>query len=269
MLNSVITFTPQQLEKINDLRNLVEDSLNLSVGTDDIFLAKFLSFKNWHLERAYVAIHNYYDFKAENPDWMAHHHPAYFREQFLDVAARFVMPQPDKEGRPILIIKLVDVFEKYPNYLLDSAEMEDLIFESLLLLPQTQENGLTVIFDMTGFNLNFLPYVAPRITRMIHQKDKILPFKKRYVHFILGGAFISAITTLLMPLMHKEFKENTFNHDGKNFDKLRNMIGYANLPADYGGPETNKLKVNLLWNHIEKHSTYLYNLQQYHKRKRH
>lgn len=76
------------------------------MGIDDAFLSKFLSCKNWHLERAYVALHHYYDFKAENPKWMAHHHPAYFREQFLDVAARFVMPQPDKEGRPILVIKM-------------------------------------------------------------------------------------------------------------------------------------------------------------------
>lgn len=47
------------------------------------------------------------------------------------------------------------------------------------------------------------------------------------------------------------------------------MIGYENLPAEYGGPESNVLDVNLLWNHIEKHADYLYKLQEYHKKKSH
>ncbi|XP_075150279.1 alpha-tocopherol transfer protein [Haematobia irritans] len=268
MLKSALIFPPEKLEKIHDLRRLVEDSPNLNVGKDDAFLSKFLSSKNWHVERAYVALHHYYDFKAENPEWVAHHPIDHFHDEFLEVCARFIMPKPDKEGRPILIIKLVDAFEKYPNYLIDSVEMDDIIFDSLLLLPQTQDNGITIIVDMTGFSRNFLAYISPRITRLVHRKEKVLPFSKRYIHFIVGGTFISILSTFLLPLLLKDFKENAFRHDGKNFDKLRSMIGYDNLPNVYGGPDCNTLDVNLLWNYIEKHADYLFKLQSYHKKKR-
>lgn len=32
----------------------------------------------------------------------------------------------------------------------DLIEMDDLVFESLLLIPQVQERGITIIFDING-----------------------------------------------------------------------------------------------------------------------
>lgn len=57
-----------------------------------------------------------------------------------------------------------------------------------------------------------------------------------------------------------------FIHDGKNFNRLQNMIGYEYLPAEYGGPSTNQLNVEILLNHLLKHSNYLLKLQSYKKK---
>ena len=54
-------------------------------------------------------------------------------------------------------------------------------------------------------------------------------------------------------------------HDGKNFDKLRNAVGYERLPAEYGGPVENHLNVDILLSHLIKHANYLHQLQTYKK----
>lgn len=43
------------------------------------------------------------------------------------------------------------------------------------------------------------------------------------------------------------------------------MVGYEYLPAEYGGPSTNHLTVDILLNHLLKHSEYLLKIQTYKK----
>lgn len=78
---------------------------DLCIGTEDIFMSKFLFYTNWSVEEALNAIRRYYEFKFRNPEWLAHHTVEYFREEFLDIKAKFLMPLPDKMGRPIVIFK--------------------------------------------------------------------------------------------------------------------------------------------------------------------
>ncbi|KAI8115204.1 Alpha-tocopherol transfer protein [Lucilia cuprina] len=241
-------------------------SNDFNIGSEDIFLSKFLFYSNWDVERAFENIRRYYDFKAEHPKWLAHHTVEYFRGQFLDIKAKFLMPTPDKMGRPIVIFKSVDCFNKYPNYLQDLIEMDDLVFESLLLIPQVQERGITIIFDINGITRNFLPMLSPRLGRLINEKNKVLPFSQRYIHIIQSGFLMNAASSMIMPFLSRDFKEHIFTHDGKNFNKLRDMIGYEYLPAEYGGPITNQLNVDVLLNHLLKHSEYLLKLQTYHKK---
>uniref|UniRef100_A0A1A9WEN3 CRAL-TRIO domain-containing protein n=1 Tax=Glossina brevipalpis TaxID=37001 RepID=A0A1A9WEN3_9MUSC len=258
-------YTSDRHRKIKLLNKLIEKSRDLSVGCDDVFLTKFLSFAKWDVNKAYESLRRYYDFKAEHPDWLAHHPVEYFRDHFLETRTRFVMPHPDKDGRPIVIIKSVDAFSKFPNYLQDIIEMDDLVFESLLLLPRVQRFGITLIFDLNGMTHNFLRMLSPTFARLVNEKNTILPFPCRVIHIIHSGFLMNAAISMVMPFLSNEFKETIFSHDGKNFNKLREMVGYESLPAEYGGPETNQLDVNLLYNHIIKHSEYLQNLQNYKK----
>lgn len=77
----------------------------MSVGTEDIFMSKFLFYTNWDVEKAFESIVRYYEFKAGHTDWLAHHTVEYFREEFLNINAKFLMPLPDKMGRPVVIFK--------------------------------------------------------------------------------------------------------------------------------------------------------------------
>lgn len=54
-------------------------------------------------------------------------------------------------------------------------------------------------------------------------------------------------------------------HEDKNLEKLKEMVGYENLPAEYGGPETNTLNNYILYDYLEKHAKYLQQLQGYKK----
>lgn len=82
-----------------------KDAPDLSVGNEDIFMSKFLFYTNWYVEKAFESIRRYYDFKANHPEWLAHHTVEYFREEFLDIKAKFLMPLPDKMGRPLIVFK--------------------------------------------------------------------------------------------------------------------------------------------------------------------
>lgn len=120
------------------------------MGTDEIFLTKFLYYTNWDTFKAYQAIHAYYDFKLKHPLWMAHHTVEYYAKVFYATNCRFIMPQTDKNGRVLVVFKTVDAFHQFPDYLQHLIEMDDLIFESLLMLPRVQQNGITVICDLQG-----------------------------------------------------------------------------------------------------------------------
>lgn len=95
-------------------------------------------------------MHAYYDFKLKHPLWMAHHTVEYYEKVFYATQCRFIMPQTDKNGRVLVVFKTVDAFQQFPDYLQHLIEMDDLIFESLLMLPRVQQNGITVICDLQG-----------------------------------------------------------------------------------------------------------------------
>ncbi|XP_053958361.1 retinaldehyde-binding protein 1 [Anastrepha ludens] len=266
LLSTKFEHTAEQLEKIQQLRDLVETSNELEIGTDDVFLSKFLSFGGWEAKRAYDAIIRYYDFKQHNPDWLAHHPVLYFRDHIYQTLSKYIMPKPDKDGRVIFVSKTVDAFKTFPNYIYDIIEMDDLILESILLLPQAQKYGITIISDLSGTNKRFLRFASPAMAKMVNAKNDVMPFVSRIVHVMQRGMILNATTNLMMSFASKEFKERIHIHDGKNFDKLRNMVGYENLPAEYGGPKENELDVNILYEHLSRHSEYLLKLQNYRKK---
>ncbi|XP_023158796.1 uncharacterized protein LOC101452288, partial [Ceratitis capitata] len=241
-------------------------SSELEVGTDDVYLSKFLSYCGWQVKEAFEAINRYYDFKHHNPTWVAQHPVVYFKDMIYHTLCKYIMPKPDKDGRIIFVSKTVDAFKIFPNYINDIIELDDLIFESILLLPQVQKYGLTVISDLSGANKRFLRFASPAMAKIVNAKNEVLPFTSRIVHVIQKGMFLNATTNLMMSFASKEFKERIHIHDGKNFEKLRNMVGYGNLPAEYGGPKENELDVNILYEHLLRHSSYLSQLQSYRKK---
>ncbi|EDW57697.1 retinaldehyde-binding protein 1 [Drosophila virilis] len=265
-LRSQEEHTAEELFKIKQLRQLVEKSDELQVGTDEIFLTKFLHYTNWDTLRAYQAIHAYYDFKQKHPTWMAQHPIQYYAKLFYATHCRFVMPQTDKHGRVLVIFKTVDAFQQFPDYLQHLIEMDDLIFESMLMLPRVQRHGITVICDLQGTTRNFLRQFSPMFMKIVNEKNTVLPFKQRMVHIIQRGFLMHVTSSLFLPFMNKDFKEHIFTHDGRHLNKLRDMVGIDCLPAEYGGPASNVLDTNLIFNHLSQNADYLEQLQRYKKR---
>ncbi|KAH8394253.1 hypothetical protein KR215_010698 [Drosophila sulfurigaster] len=259
-------YTAEELFKIKQLRQIVEKSEELQIGTDETFLTKFLYYTHWDTFKAYQAIHAYYDFKLKHPTWMAHHPIQYYSKVFNATQCRFIMPQTDKNGRVLVIFKTVDAFQQFPDYLQHLIEMDDLIFESLLMLPRVQQNGITVICDLQGTTRNFLRQFSPSFMKIVNEKNGILPFSQRIVHIIQRGFLMHVTSSLFLPFMNKEFKERIFTHDGRHLNKLRDMVGFDSLPAEYGGPATNVLDTSLMLNHLNQNADYLEKIQSYKKR---
>ncbi|KAH8393690.1 uncharacterized protein LOC110185820 isoform X2 [Drosophila serrata] len=264
-LTSRVEHTAEQVFKIKQLRQLVEKCDELRVGTEDTLLTKFLNYAHWDTIKAYQAIHAYYDFKRRHPTWVARHPIEHYRQLFYGTHCRYVMPHVDRNGRVLVVFKTVDGFQNYPDYLQNLVEIDDLIFESLLLLPRVQENGITVICDLQGTTRNFLRQFSPSFMKVVNEKNGVLPFSQRVVHIIQRGFLMHITSTLFMPFMNKEFKERIFTHDGRHLSKLREMVGYECLPAEYGGPATNVLDTNLIFNHLSQNAKYLEKIQHYEK----
>ncbi|XP_055903779.1 retinaldehyde-binding protein 1 [Eupeodes corollae] len=258
-------YTDDQKKKLSELRILVEDCKELEIGTDDIFLSKFLYSVQWNVPNAYEKIHRYYDFKALYPTWIASHPPEEFKDHFLVHKCRNVMPIPDKDGRAIMIIHAVDLFDKYPNYFYDLVEMDDLIIEALFLLPQVQKCGINMVFDLMDATKNIIKLVSPSNSKMMNKKNDVLPNTNRTCHLLQKGFLMNTATSMIMPFMEKSFRETIFHHDGKNLKKFRAAIGEDNAPAIYGGPVKNTFDENLIWNHIMTNREYLVKLQTYRK----
>ncbi|KAH8273703.1 hypothetical protein KR018_009299 [Drosophila ironensis] len=264
-LSAQLDYTEEQIFKIKQLRQLVEKCDDLRVGTEDTLLTKFLHYSRWDSFKAYQAIHAYYDFKRKHPTWVARHPIEHYRHLFHGAQCRFVMPHVDRDGRVLVVFKTVDGFQRFPDYLQSLVEMDDLIFESLLLLPRVQQNGITVICDLQGTTRNFLRQFSPTFMKIVNEKNGVLPFSQRIVHIIHRGFLMHVTNTLFMPFMNKEFKERIFTHDGRHLSKLRDMVGYESLPAEYGGPASNVLDTNLVYDHLVQNSEYLEKLQRYEK----
>ncbi|EDV30675.1 uncharacterized protein Dana_GF14973 [Drosophila ananassae] len=264
-LTSRLDHTDEEVFKIKQLRQLVEKCDELCVGTDDTMLTKFLHYTRWDTIKAYQAIHAYYEFKRRHPTWLARHSIEHYRPLFYGTHCRFVMPHVDRDGRVLVIFKTVDGFQRFPDYLQSLVEMDDLIFESLLLLPRVQEKGITVICDLQGTTRNFLRQFSPAFMKVVNEKNGVLPFSQRIVHIIQRGFLMHVTSTLFMPFMNKEFKERIFTHDGRHLSKLREMVGYESLPAEYGGPASNVLDTDLIFNHLLQNADYLEKLQKYEK----
>ncbi|XP_055849937.1 uncharacterized protein LOC129914626 [Episyrphus balteatus] len=258
-------YTDDQKQKISELRILVEDCCELEIGTEDVFLSKFLYAAQWNVQNAYENIHRYYDFKNLYPNWIASHPIEQYKDQFLVDKCRFVMPKPDKGGRAIMIIKSIDLFDKYPNYFYDLVEIDDLIFESLFLLPQVQKCGINMIFDLLEATKNIIKLVSPSNSKMMNKKNEVLPNTNRACQLLQKGFLMNTATSMIMPFMEKSFRDTISHHDGKNLKKFRAALGEEYVPAIYGGPEKNTLDENLIWNHIMANRDYLMKLQTYKK----
>lgn len=83
----------------------IKECENLKIGLEDILLTKYLHFTHWDVAKAYEAVQNYYEFKLAHPECMARHPVDYFRDHFIKSGSRYIMPEPDKEGRVIVIMK--------------------------------------------------------------------------------------------------------------------------------------------------------------------
>uniref|UniRef100_T1GBZ6 CRAL-TRIO domain-containing protein n=1 Tax=Megaselia scalaris TaxID=36166 RepID=T1GBZ6_MEGSC len=78
--------------------------------------------------------------------------------------------------------------------------------------------------------------LTPSNMSSINDKSEVLPFVSNHMQLIKKGFLVGSTLNIIMKFMSKEVKSRLTIHDGKRFDKLYDVLGYANVPKEYGGP---------------------------------
>ena len=114
-------------------------------------MSRWLYFTKWDVQKAYKAIHDYYDFKAQNPQWFANLDDLKsIKDIFIKEKPRYILKKRDVYGRVILVHYAIDGFDKYPNFFFDIVQLDDYMFEAILCTANGQKCGITNINDFQG-----------------------------------------------------------------------------------------------------------------------
>ncbi|XP_055384265.1 clavesin-1 [Condylostylus longicornis] len=246
---------------------MFSDSPDLKIGTEIEILGRYLYCNNWNVDDALKNIHDYYDFKNKYPDWITNDQTPDDFEEIYNLNTRILLPHTDKQGKFIVVHKIVDAFNDIENYNIKLVQLDDLIYESVLSSPRGQQYGITTILDTEGINRNYIKYYTPSIATLIGKKCDIMPIRleDKRAHFLIKNALISSLLSLILPFLGC-LKKLAIFHKSSNLEKLKEYIGKENLPYEYGGSQMNSFDSSYLKEFLRARYSYVKQSQKYYKK---
>ncbi|XP_055598066.1 alpha-tocopherol transfer protein-like [Uranotaenia lowii] len=221
-----------KLNKLEALRNLVENHDDFVRRSDDLFLSRFLICCDWNVDDAYQRMCKLFKLKREYPDWFTHK-PLADYEPILKRNIKFVLDKRDKNGRRVFVSRMGNLDINISSAT-DLAHLDELWVEFMLNEIDTLEKGVSCLIDMSGYSLKSLRYLTPSNIRIGTQKADLLPLKHMEFHVVNSSAFLNAALAILYPMLSKQIKEQVHFHYS-NWDSLHSALGKECLPAEYGG----------------------------------
>lgn len=215
---------------LEHLRNLVE---NLDTTPSENYLQRFLYGANFNVDEAFKKLKIIHDHMLECPEWYTKDGPLKFKN-FIDKDIRVVLPDCDKEGRPIYLLKNGNI-EPSTTCMLDVVAVDDIWIEYILNKhPEAAAKGLCVIMDIKDQSWKLSRWIQPHNIRNSLKKVDNLPFKEYKVHVVNNSWWISIAIKLIWPFMPQRIKDMITFH----FDDMNSFYEYIDkkvLPIEYGG----------------------------------
>ncbi|XP_021376046.1 alpha-tocopherol transfer protein-like [Mizuhopecten yessoensis] len=219
---------------IQALREMVLKQRDLKIRTDDAFLLRFLRAKKFDYERAFQLIMTHYKMKIENKEIFTNLRPSAVKH-VLDDGVTGVLASRDKEGRRVVIFRpgkwdvarygLDDIFRT--NFLTLSKLIEE---------EETQVNGIVMVIDLKDLSWshakNVSPFYAKRISSLLQDA---FPARFKGLHYLHEPVFFDYVFAIVKQFL-KEKTVSRLHFHGDKPEGLKEFVGEAILPKEYGGP---------------------------------
>ncbi|GAB0096784.1 CRAL-TRIO domain-containing protein [Sergentomyia squamirostris] len=225
-----VQFTRFELECIDHLRKLIKTYPLLLIRMDDNFLARFLNWSNWNVDKAFEKLLTFYTFRKENAKYTPFG-PLSDYENFIKSNCLVMLDQRDRNGRRVYICRIARYLMARSIY--EVSHLDDMWFEVVLDEPETQKNGVSVIMDVKGMPLSLLKWLTPKHSSVMTRKADVAPLAI-YYHVVNSSGLMKVIMPVIFQFMSPETRERVFFHYD-NWPSLHKFIEPEKLPSEYGG----------------------------------
>ncbi|XP_058988129.1 alpha-tocopherol transfer protein-like isoform X1 [Musca domestica] len=227
--------TPENRQKgLEELNKLLDGEPNLKCPRDDLFLLRFLRTCKYYPDSAFKLIKNYYSFKLKHADVYKDLKPSNEKNVF-DHNVIVVFPNRDQLGRRVAVLELGKNW-KHKQVALDEVFKAAVLYlEAAMWEPETQINGVVVIFDMDGLSLQqtwqFTPAFAKRIVDWLQDS---VPLRVKAIHVVNQPKIFNVVFSLFKPFLREKLRSRIYFH-GTDRQSLYKHMSPECLPAVYGG----------------------------------
>ncbi|CAG9862256.1 unnamed protein product [Phyllotreta striolata] len=215
---------------LEQLKKLVE---NLDVIPNENYLKRFLYGADFNVDEAFKKIKSSKEHMLDQHDWYRKDGPLKLKE-FIEKDIRAVLPDCDKDGRPIYLVKNGNI-DVSTMSLFDVVAVDDVWIESILMeRPEAAAKGLCVIIDIKDQSWKLSKWMQPNLIKQSIRKTDNLPFKDFKVHVVNNSWWISIGIKMMWPFLPQKFKDMMHFH----FNNLESFYEYIDkevLPIEYGG----------------------------------
>lgn len=227
---------PENIEPaIKELRLLIKDEPGLTVPiNDDEFLIKFLRPCKFYPKSAFEKLKNFYKFRVKHkklcknlmPDTVYH----VFEQELIHL-----QPSRDQFGRRLIILNVGKVWKPSKCPIEDVFRSIQLCLEAAMIEPNTQVNGVVVIFDMDGLTLTHIMQFTPSLAMMILDwVQDCIALRLKGVHIVNNSYLFNMLFTIFKPFIREKLRKRIFFHN-KDWKSLHQHVPPEILRPRFGG----------------------------------
>ncbi|XP_065357690.1 alpha-tocopherol transfer protein-like isoform X2 [Calliphora vicina] len=227
--------TPENIKNATaELKKLLDAETDLKCPRDDLFLLRFLRVCKFYPDSALKLIKHYYSFKVKHANVYKDLLPSNEKNVF-DHNVIIVFPNRDQLGRRVAVLELGKNWNHKKVCLDEVFKGAVLYLEAAMWEPETQINGVVVIFDMDGLSLQqtwqFTPAFAKRIVDWLQDA---VPLRIKAIHIVNQPKIFNVVFSLFKPFLREKLRNRIIFH-GTDRESLYKYMSPEILPACYGG----------------------------------
>lgn len=223
---------PEIAKAMEILLDLIKNS-DTKISTDQNYLLRYLYGTDFNAEEAFKKVKASAEHILECPEWYRKDGPLTIKK-IIDEGPRVILPDFDKEGRPIFLLKNGKLNPStMPLY--DVIAVDDVWLEAVLSKnPELAGKGLCVIMDIKDQNWRLSKWMQPNNVRQSMKKIENLPFKDYKIHVVNNSWWISLAIKMTWPFLPQRYKDMIKFHFN-NMESFYEYIDPKVLPPEYGG----------------------------------
>ncbi|XP_022647147.1 alpha-tocopherol transfer protein-like isoform X2 [Varroa destructor] len=226
---------------INALKeNIAEKGLkNIVYEKDDDFLARFIRTSKYDVAKAFRMLNGYYLNRASLPHKVAPRGKGPKDTEFyVPLKSIMILDRKNWDGSSVLIFRQGD-WDKINT----KAVLADMLFfgfyvvEAAMRDPIVQLQGLTVVFDCSGFGIRHLPFCDMAVFRyLLSCVNGSYPMRLRAIHVLSCPAAFRFVLNLFRNFLTPKMRARLHVHSSSaNLDKY---IDGSILPEEYSSTST-------------------------------